>query len=272
MGPTRVLSAPDGPHVGPRTSLLGKSFACRAQKRAESSSSASANKATNQVITHSVHMCINLYEKPFEILSCHGSTYRVNSLCSKRYGGHFECVIWQHILRNDILQVALSSGEYRGTSLIISQYCFKQWLGAEQATGHYLNQWWPRYSTRYTWVTSEQWVNDTVKRHRQALSVPIRMTSLALAIATVSVKQTWRVLVNRSYNSTRKWKINIKPHTNKEIVSILSMGYTVCIFISKWLKPIIHYGVLPWTSFRITGPLRGIQLSPADSPKSVSNE
>ena len=271
MGPTRVLSAPYGPHVGPRTLLLGKSFACRAQKRAESSSSASANKATNQVITHSVHMCINLYEKPFEMLSCVPLT--VLTHCAQRDMAVILNVhIWQHILRNDILQVALSSGEYRGTSLIISQHCFKQWLGAEQATGHYLNQWWPRYSTRYTCVTSEQWVNDTLKRHRQALSVPIRMTSLALAIATVSVKQTWRVLVNGSYNSTRKWKINIKPHTDKEIVSILSMGYTVCIFISKWLKPIIHYGVLPWTSFRITGPLRGIQLSPADSPKSVSNE
>ena len=42
--------------------------------------------------------------------------------------------------------------------LTISQHRFREWLGADQATSHYLNQWCPRLST-YIYVTPPQWVN-----------------------------------------------------------------------------------------------------------------
>ena len=40
--------------------------------------------------------------------------------------------------------------------LITFQHWFRQWLGAVQATSHYLNQWWLVYSCIY--VTRPQWV------------------------------------------------------------------------------------------------------------------
>ena len=43
--------------------------------------------------------------------------------------------------------------------LTIFQHWFRRWLGAEQATSHYLNQWWPS-STTHICVTRHQWVNS----------------------------------------------------------------------------------------------------------------
>ena len=40
----------------------------------------------------------------------------------------------------------------------IFQHWFREWLGADQATSHYLNQWWPS-STTPICVTRPQWVN-----------------------------------------------------------------------------------------------------------------
>ena len=42
--------------------------------------------------------------------------------------------------------------------LTIFQHWFGLWLGAEQATSHYLNQWWPS-STTHICVTRHRWVN-----------------------------------------------------------------------------------------------------------------
>ena len=39
---------------------------------------------------------------------------------------------------------------------IVSQHWFRQWLGAEQATRHYLNQWWTSLSTHIN-VPRPQW-------------------------------------------------------------------------------------------------------------------
>ena len=38
-----------------------------------------------------------------------------------------------------------------------SQHWFRYWLGAEQASSHYLNQWWPRL-VMHIYVTGPQWV------------------------------------------------------------------------------------------------------------------
>ena len=40
-----------------------------------------------------------------------------------------------------------------------SHHWFRYWLGAEQGTCHYLNQWWPNPVT-YIWGTMGRWVNS----------------------------------------------------------------------------------------------------------------
>ena len=46
--------------------------------------------------------------------------------------------------------------------LITNQYCFRKWLGIEQATKHYLNQRYPSLLT-HIYVTLPQWID--VKSH-----------------------------------------------------------------------------------------------------------
>ena len=43
--------------------------------------------------------------------------------------------------------------------LTIFQHWFRRWLGAGQATSHYLNQWWIVSSLTHICVTRLQWVN-----------------------------------------------------------------------------------------------------------------
>ena len=47
--------------------------------------------------------------------------------------------------------------EYIYTKLTICQYWFRWWLGASQATSHYLNQWWPSL-LMHICITWRQWV------------------------------------------------------------------------------------------------------------------
>ena len=46
--------------------------------------------------------------------------------------------------------------------LTIFQHWFRYWLGAVQATSHYLNQRWLVYWRIYQWVTPPQWVNGMI--------------------------------------------------------------------------------------------------------------
>ena len=57
---------------------------------------------------------------------------------------------------------------FPGVQLTIFQYWFRQWLGADQVTSHYLNQWWLDYQRFYAslnilmhvCVNWPQWVNQ----------------------------------------------------------------------------------------------------------------
>ena len=58
--------------------------------------------------------------------------------------------------------------------LIVGQYWFRWWLGAEQATSHYLNQHWPSSlthicDTRGRWVNS-LWSSDIIWWHKLSSS------------------------------------------------------------------------------------------------------
>ena len=50
---------------------------------------------------------------------------------------------------------------FPGVQLTMSQHWFKQWLGTEQATGHYLNQCWPSSLTRIC-GTMGRWINPVL--------------------------------------------------------------------------------------------------------------
>ena len=45
--------------------------------------------------------------------------------------------------------------------LTISEPWFRQWLGAEQATSHYLNQWWPSLLTHICVARLNELISDT---------------------------------------------------------------------------------------------------------------
>ena len=55
------------------------------------------------------------------------------------------------------LQLKFHCNFFPIVQLIIFQHWFGQWLGAVQATSHYLNQWWLVYWHIY--VTRPQWIN-----------------------------------------------------------------------------------------------------------------
>ena len=50
---------------------------------------------------------------------------------------------------------------FAGAQLTIFQHWFRQWLGADQGTSHYLNQWWPTLVTHIC-VSRPQWVKETM--------------------------------------------------------------------------------------------------------------
>ena len=67
---------------------------------------------------------------------------------------------------------------------IIISHWFRWWLGAEQATSHYLNQWWPNLLTHIC-VSRPQWVNYTVCLNGGSVSSWERGMLLPLAMLLV---------------------------------------------------------------------------------------
>ena len=54
--------------------------------------------------------------------------------------------------------------------LTIVHHWFRRWLGTDQATSHYLNQWWLDYWRIYICVTRPQWVNSMAEMQRNRKS------------------------------------------------------------------------------------------------------
>ena len=57
------------------------------------------------------------------------------------------------------LRSQFHQGLFLSVQFAISQHWFRWWFGAEQATGHHLNQWW-RYLPTHICVTRPWWVNE----------------------------------------------------------------------------------------------------------------
>ena len=93
----------------------------------------------------------------------------------------------------------------------IIQHCFRQWLGAEQATSHCLNQWWPSLVTHIC-VSRPQWVNVLHQRfliqHIQSVHLTSNTKSVytygSILCRTLSQSQQTIYLLNRISNETDK--------------------------------------------------------------------
>ena len=74
----------------------------------------------------------------------------VNSSSPGQTARHFADDIFKCFFLNEnvYISIYISLKFVPDVKLIIFQYWFRLWLGADQATSHYLSQWWPSLVTR----------------------------------------------------------------------------------------------------------------------------
>ena len=67
-----------------------------------------------------------------------------NTLRPRQNGRHFADDTFKRIFSKKMSEFRLKFhwGLFLRVQLTISQHCFRYWLGADQATSHYLKQWW----------------------------------------------------------------------------------------------------------------------------------
>ena len=68
--------------------------------------------------------------------------------------------------------------------LTISQHWFREWLGADQATSHCLNQWWLVY-----------WLIYASLGLNELMDIMVYMCMLHIIWCTVTVESSWRLLM-----------------------------------------------------------------------------
>ena len=102
--------------------------------------------------------------------------------------------------------------------LTIFQHWFRYWLGAEQATSHYLNQWWPS-STTHTCVTRPQWGKGSLPSTSQ---IATRVGNLMM------IQLQWLVFILQlivQHESTKQIKDAIQYITKRYPVLLSCMLY-----------------------------------------------
>ena len=91
---------------------------------------------------------ISIFDMILKIIHLRLQPQWVNTLWPRQNGRHFPDDIFQCIFFNgNIYKLCLIFhwNLFPGVQLTIFQHWFRQWLGAVQATSHYLNQWWLDY-------------------------------------------------------------------------------------------------------------------------------
>ena len=86
-------------------------------------------------------------------------SHNINTLRPRQNGHHFAYDIFKRIFLNENYLIFLFEfylNIFPGAQLSICHHWFRWWLGADQATNHYLNQWWPSLLTHIC-VTRPQW-------------------------------------------------------------------------------------------------------------------
>ena len=134
MGPTWVRSAPVGPHVGPMNLAIRVIYGDKLQ---------SHEPWKYQSVVYVPSSVTLQYGSQQIWLSTRTVTYlvviSVNSSPPGQNGRHFAGDIFRWIFVYEMFWILIEIS--LGVQLTISEHRFRYWLGAEQATNHYLNQW-----------------------------------------------------------------------------------------------------------------------------------
>ena len=83
---------------------------------------------------------------------------------------------------------------FLGVQLAIFQHWFRQWLGAVQATSHYLNQWWLDYRRIYASLGLNELMVDFIHIPSVYFILPVVLHS----IIAIQPRQPWVIWVHRS--------------------------------------------------------------------------
>ena len=136
MGPTFVLSAPDGPHVGPMN------LAMRVTAQLEVTSAWSWLLCEMVIAdTSIVEFHDNMHKK--YLTPEPSGWYFADIFKCIFFSENYYILIW--ILLNFVSEALYIVRVY----LIINRHWFRYWFGAKQETSHPLSQWWPSVSYVY---------------------------------------------------------------------------------------------------------------------------
>ena len=143
--------------------------------------------------------------------------------------------------------------------LTIFQHWFRKWLGAQQATTHYLNQWWPS-STANICVTRPQWVNmgsyimwHLIPRSRKLIvkeeSPAPDLSSFAFfSFVTSPSRRRMRVFLNYLMLGMR-WA-NIAVSNDIHIQWLLSCQLQRSMCVTRLKLALHEFGLVPFAILR----------------------
>ena len=149
MGPTWVLPAPNGPHVGPMN------LAIRVALLSDNNSSSRYPMDMDGFLYQFALDCVGVYEVITGV--CNRLSvwliYCQTKWC-KITDHNFKCNLSMKI---GLLWYFFHGSLFLGEWVIKSHHWFRWGLGAKQVTSHYLNQWWPS-PAMYMCSTMVRWV------------------------------------------------------------------------------------------------------------------
>ena len=108
---------------------------------------------------HWLATCGSKHQRRWEWAPCDESQQHFfNWLKPRQDGRHFADIIFKCILLNENICIS-NKISLKYVCWGLWQHWFRLWLGTEQATRHYLNQWWAHLQ-RHVCVTQLQWVDS----------------------------------------------------------------------------------------------------------------
>ena len=137
------------------------------------------------------------------VYSLHGQVHglaNIITLRPRQNGRHFADDVFKCIFLNEnvwIFKIPLTFVP-KVPILTIFQHWFRYWLGAVQATSHYLNQWWLVYWSIYVSLGLSELNNpwrpsDVICRHRY-ISVLAQVMACCLTAPIHYLNQCWRLI------------------------------------------------------------------------------
>ena len=99
--------------------------------------------------------------------------------------------------------------------LTIFQHLFRKWLGADQATSHYLNQWWSSLLTDIYGITWPQWVNTSNAASLKETSFHVKWSSNT---------EMANVIVVETFSHGRQWPTGSQAHLTGSLSELLMQG------------------------------------------------